>query len=68
MTDIYFITQMLILVRILNLYYYMMSMTLEKLDGGLTSSLLKIIKTLRIQCMQLYILLLPLWIVSVFGY
>ena len=43
-------------------------MTLEKLDGGLTSSLLKIIKTLRIQCMQLYILLLPLWIVSVFGY
>lgn len=67
-TGIYFIAQMLTLVRILNLYYFVMSMTLGKLDGGLTSSSLKIIKTLRIQCMQLYISLLPLWIVSAFGY
>ena len=40
-----------VIVRILNLYYFVMSMTLEKLDGGMTSSSLKIIKTLRIQCM-----------------
>ena len=67
-TGIYFIAQILILASILNLCYFVMSMTLGKLDGGLTSSSLKIIKTLRIQCMQLYISLLPLWIVSAFGY
>lgn len=56
---IYFIVQMLTLVRILNLYYFVLTMPLGGLDGGLTSSSLKITMTLRIQCMQLYISLLP---------
>ena len=47
-----FIIQVLILVRILTLYYFVPSMLLGVLDGGLTSGLSKTTKTLRILGLQ----------------
>jgi len=53
MTGIYYIAQVLTLVGILNLYYFVLPISLGGLDSGLTSSSSKITETLKIQCMQL---------------